>query len=63
MTAKFEDLAAAVANADSPFDLASDFPLLKAGVADLAKRLHGVEAFIRTLSANAHPAPVTEQKG
>jgi hypothetical protein len=42
---KFEDLVKALNAADSPFDLADDLPVFKAGMSDLSARLQALENF------------------
>jgi hypothetical protein len=39
----FDQLAAAIAAANSPWDLEKDWPLLKAGIPDLSARLNALE--------------------
>jgi hypothetical protein len=42
---KFEDLVKALNGADSPFDLADDLPVFKAGMNNLLVRLQALEKF------------------
>jgi|HubBroStandDraft_1064217.scaffolds.fasta_scaffold3590942_1 hypothetical protein len=55
---KFEDLVKALNGAESPFDLANDLPLFKAGMSDLLQRVQALEAHAAAIQPTGASDPI-----